>query len=102
MSAPLKLTSRRETRLLELVALGANVTEAARAVQLSRWTVSRHAQQDPVFAARLDAARELATSANSQTDPAPDDDWLAAAKFLESEHPDRWALPDLPLDVGVG
>jgi hypothetical protein len=58
MSAPAKFTPRRERRLLALIGAGASVAEAARAVEISRQVLYRHARADPAFAELLRAARE--------------------------------------------
>ena len=84
-----KFTRRRERRFLALLDAGASVAEAARAVQLSRMTIYRHAQADPVFAHHLDVAR-LGLCPPVELP----DDWREAAAFLESAFPERWALPD--------
>ena len=96
MPAPAKFTPRRERRPLPLIGAGASVAEAARAVEISRQVLYRHARADPVFAELLRAARE-------QRDPDPfavePPDWREIAAQLELEHPDRWALPETPDDV---
>ena len=90
----MKLEGRKERRFLELVRLGANLSEASRAVGISRMTVRRHVALDPAFRARLEAARIRPTRAPAL--PA-DLDWRTAAEALERNAPLRWA--PLPLDV---
>ena len=83
VAARVRFTRRRERRLLTLIEAGATISEASRAVQVSRTTIYRRAHEDAAFAHRLDLARVLVTGP-------PLEDWTAAAAFLEHEHPKRW------------
>jgi hypothetical protein len=94
----MKLKGKRETRLLALVALGQPLEVAARAVGISRMTVSRHRREDPAFAVLLADARARADrSALPDLGPEPMD-WREAAKRLEASDPLRWLLPGDPGD----
>lgn len=86
MPAHPKLIGRRERRLLALIQAGASINEASRAVLISKQAVHRHARTDPVFAAKLRAARRPAPV----TDPlAPG--WMESALWLEREA-DDWSV----------
>ncbi len=87
MANRLKLTPRRQNRLVKLMAGGATLAEAARACRLSREAVYKHARTDSAFAARLAAARARGPA------PVPVADWRAIAEQLERAHPERWGLP---------
>jgi hypothetical protein len=65
---------------LALVAAGATIAEAGRAVRVSRSMIYRAARANPRFAERLAAARE---------NRAPTLNWREAARWLEAEHPER-------------
>ncbi len=57
MPAHAKFTRRRERRLLALIENGATISEASRALEVSRQTVYRRARADAFFAVELRAAR---------------------------------------------
>jgi hypothetical protein len=79
--------------LLALIEAGATLAEAARAVDVSRMTIHRHRRADPAFAVLLGAARRP-----RGFDPGEPLDWREAALVLESNAPERWALPGDPFD----
>jgi hypothetical protein len=81
------ISRRRERRFLVLIEAGATISEAARAVQVSRQTVYGRAAEDLAFAHRLELARVRLPG------PPPVDDWRVIARQLETEHPQDWALP---------
>jgi hypothetical protein len=81
-----KLTASRETRLLALLAFGEKLEPACRAINVSSTAVRKRAQRDLAFAERLAAARENRSLVEA--------DWRAAARWLEVEHPEHWALVD--------
>jgi hypothetical protein len=89
-----KFTQRRERRFLALLDAGASVAEAARAVQLSRMTIYRHAQADPLFAHHLELARIRLPGPPVELD----DHWRETAAFLKQTAPERWALPTFDID----
>jgi hypothetical protein len=99
MPAPVKLTARRERRLLALIAAGATLAEASRATQISRQAVNRHARTDAIFADRLRRARDQVRP--SRLDPASAHDWREIAAKLERQDPLRWALPDQSFEFDV-
>jgi hypothetical protein len=73
--------------LLALLAFGESFEASCRAINVSSTAVRKRAQRDRAFAERLAAARE-----NRAATLEPD--WREAARRLEVEHPERWALPD--------
>jgi hypothetical protein len=77
---------------LALVAAGATIAEAGRAVSVSRSMIYRAVRADSRFAVRLAAARE---------NRAPTLNWREAARWLEVESPERWALPEMPDDFAT-
>jgi hypothetical protein len=79
------ISRRRERRFLVLIAAGATISEAARAVQVSRQAVYCHAHKDLAFAHRLDLARVRVPG------PPLVEDWRVIAKRLEVNDPLRWA-----------
>jgi hypothetical protein len=87
------ITRRRERRFLALVAAGATISEAGRAVSVSRSTIYTHARASPAFRDRLIVAR-AGQSAVALDEP---DDWRAVARRLEQSAPERWSRPD-PID----
>jgi hypothetical protein len=91
--AALKLTGRRERRLLDLVAAGATISEASRAVEVDRRTVHRHTRLDPAFALRLADARAYATLGTGTRGSVSRvvDDWEASAQVLDADFPEHWA-----------
>jgi hypothetical protein len=80
VAARLRFTRRRERRLLTLIEAGATISEASRAVAISRMTVNRCTRADAAFANRLRLARV-------RVPRPPVDDWRAAALILESNFP---------------
>ena len=78
MAARLKLTPRRQNRVVALMAPGASLAEAARACQLTRGALYKRAERDPNFAARLEAARAR------QAAPVEAIDWRVIAHRLMS------------------
>jgi hypothetical protein len=54
--------------------------------------IYRAARANPCFAERLAAARE---------NRAPTLNWREAARWLEAEHPERWALQKMPDDFAT-
>jgi hypothetical protein len=85
------ISRRRERRFLALIEAGATIAEACRAVEISRPTVYRRVRDDASFAYRLGLAR-------ARPPGPPVEDWRAAAAILESNFPERWALPEMPDD----
>jgi hypothetical protein len=81
---------------LALVAAGATIAEAGRAVCVSRSMIYRSARASPRFAERLAAARE-----DRALTPVEALDWREAARWLEVESPERWALPEMPDDLAM-
>jgi hypothetical protein len=90
VAAHLKLTGRREQRLLALLSLGESLTAACRAIGVSTVTVNRHRRADPSFAELLRDARSRRASSTLEIELP---DWRVVARQLEAEHPTRWALP---------
>ena len=91
MANRLKLTPRRQNRLVALMSGGASLAEAARACRLTRGAVYKCARRDPAFAARVRAARAR--------DPAPEvEGWEVIAARLAAEAPERWGPFPLGLD----
>ena len=86
MAAHPKLTAQRQDRLIAIVGLGESLEAACRAVEVSATAVRKCAQREPLFGARLEAARARAADAGV-------DDWEVAARLLEQLHPDRWSMP---------
>jgi hypothetical protein len=89
-----KLTADRQDRLIAILGLGESLEAACRAVEVSTTAVRKCAQRGPLFAARLEAARERGRGATA-------DDWELVARVLERQHPERWALPNVPLDFNA-
>jgi hypothetical protein len=89
MPAHLKLTPRRQKKLLQIIELGLSFAAACRAVDVTAQAVRKRAACDPTFAAQLRAARAI--GAAERGDPS---DWRVAAGVLETEWPDAWALPE--------
>jgi hypothetical protein len=58
--------------------------------------IYRAARADSHFAERLAAARE-----NRALAPVELLDWRGAARWLEVESPERWALPEMPDDFAT-
>ena len=87
VAARLRLTRRRERRLLTLIEAGATISEASRAVGISRMTVYRRTRADAAFANRLRLARVLV-----RVPGPPVDDWRALALILESNFPERLVI----------
>ena len=84
----MKLTTRVVNQLMVALNAGLSLEAAARAVNVSSKAIRKRAARDPLFAARLRAARRPAP----QTDPlAPD--WMSSALFLESEAGEVWSVP---------
>jgi hypothetical protein len=83
------ISRRRERRFLQLVEAGATIAEAARATRISRETIYRRRREDVTFAQRLDLAR-------LRVPGPPVEDWTVAAAWLETAHPERWSVPELP------
>lgn len=92
MPAPVKLTTRRERRLLTLIENGASVAEASRAIEVSRTSIYRRARADASFAMRLQLARGRGHRAAIAAG-----DWSASTKMAETDSPEHWALPELGL-----
>ena len=94
MAAHLKLTGRRERRLLDLVQMGATVSEAAAACGVARQTVYRHARRDEGFGTLLHLScmigRQSFTAALNREVAAAALDWQAAAALLERDFPERY------------
>ena len=91
MAARLRLTESRAQRLVALLEFGEPLAGAARAVGVSRKTVYRHRREDPVFAARLEAARGQITPSGALF-PAAEVvalDWQVIAAQLERDYPER-------------
>jgi hypothetical protein len=91
MAARPKLTASRETRLLALLTLGESFEASCRAINVSSTGVRAHAQRHPVFAERLQAAREHRVP-DLATVELPD--WRDVAAQLEADYPEHWTLPD--------
>jgi hypothetical protein len=104
-----KFTRRGERRLLALIGAGATLAEAARAVEISRQALYDRTRTDVLFAERVRVARERRQSTALPVDPA-ELDWRAAARQLEIDAPERWAVAGgvgdpfdfAPFDVGDG
>lgn len=88
MPARAKLTRRRERRLIALLEAGESLAAACRAIDVSAEAVRRKAIRDPMFSARVAAARGGRAPTRRPLD------WLIARKQLEHQHPQRWARSD--------
>lgn len=98
MGRPTKLTPRLRKRLLDLIAQGAYVEQAARAVNIApstfyAWKERGEAGEQP-YAEFLEALR--AREALAETEcvgllrAAGETDWRAVAALMERRWPDRW------------
>src|SRR6202012_6059116 len=86
VAAHLKLTTRVVNQLMVALNAGLSLEAAARAVEVSSKAIRKRAARDPLFAARLRAARRPAP----QTDPlAPD--WMQSALWLGREAGENWS-----------
>ena len=91
MGAHPKLTAQRQDRLIAIVGLGESLEAACRAVEVSATAVRKCATREPLFAVRLQAARERGRGRGAAIQ-----DWEVAAQVLEHGFPEHWSIPPDP------
>jgi hypothetical protein len=90
VAAPVKLTFRKETRLLTLLTLGESLEASSRAINVSSTAIRKRMHRDAAFAHRVQAARE-----NRPPEPPTLEE---LTEELGRENPGEWSFPN-PFDL---